>query len=151
MRLARTPYAPLQPKSRPAFAAFCAMTMRASTHGLERPRGMNAMRFRFPMFAAAILAFADPTIARAQGLTQFEVEQLAAQCVTCHQVYFGVRARRASGVPDIRGLEADTIARHLRDFKSGARDHLIMRHIASGFSEQEIIALAAYYASQPRD
>ncbi len=100
---------------------------------------------------AACAAVCDATQARAQGFTPGEVEQLAAQCASCHQVFFGTRARRASGVPDIRGQEAEELLEHLRDFKSGRRRHLIMTHIAGQLSEAEMLALSEYYAAQPRE
>lgn len=73
--------------------------------------------------------------------------QLAAQCVTCHQIYVGARARRASGVPEIRGMAPDEFVRHLSEFKSLRRPHLIMTDIAENLSDAEMRALSQYYSS----
>lgn len=89
------------------------------------------------------LAQGDPALALG--------EQLATQCVSCHQVFVGSRARRASGVPEIRGQSSEKLIEHLSDFRSGRRPHLIMSHIAQNLNEAEMLALARYYSAMAPD
>ena len=104
---------------------------------------MRTENYLIPAMATLLLANSTlPT--KAQAVASFEVEQLAAQCASCHQVFFGKRARRASGVPDIRGRQVEEIVKELADFRSGAREHLIMKDIAVNLTEADIQALAEY-------
>lgn len=48
------------------------------------------------------------------------------------------------------GLEADTIAAALLDFRSGARDGTLMPRIARGFSDSELQEIAAWIAETSR-
>ena len=50
--------------------------------------------------------------------------------------------------PLIAGQYADYLAKALRDYKSGVRDNAIMQGFASTLSEEDIVNLSAYYASQ---
>lgn len=51
--------------------------------------------------------------------------------------------------PLIAGQYADYLAKSLRDYKSGVRDNAIMQGFASTLSEDDIVNLAAFFASQP--
>lgn len=51
--------------------------------------------------------------------------------------------------PLIAGQYADYLAKSLRDYKSGVRDNAIMQGFASTLSEEDIVNLAAFFASQP--
>lgn len=51
--------------------------------------------------------------------------------------------------PLIAGQYADYLAKSLRDYKSGVRNNAIMQGFASTLSEDDIVNLAAFYASQP--
>ena len=51
--------------------------------------------------------------------------------------------------PLIAGQYADYLAKALRDYKSGVRNNAIMQGFASTLSEDDIVNLAAFFASQP--
>lgn len=110
-------------------------------------RVRRATRSRL-LAAVALLVLSGGRGAAAQENTERAIgEQLAAQCATCHQIYVGSRARRASGVPEIRGMAPEELIRHLDDFRTLRRAHPIMSDIAENLSEAEIRALANYYGS----
>jgi cytochrome subunit of sulfide dehydrogenase len=68
----------------------------------------------------------------------------AAGCSGCH----AVNARVETPVPPLAGRPAADIAKETIAFKSGERKGTIMDRIAKGFSDEEIQAIAAWYAAQ---
>jgi sulfide dehydrogenase cytochrome subunit len=51
-------------------------------------------------------------------------------------------------VPRLVGLDRAAIVRAMLDFRSGQRAGTVMDRIAKGFTDAEIQAIAAWYASQ---
>ena len=68
----------------------------------------------------------------------------AVSCSGCHPT----SARVASPVPRLAGRDRAELAKALLDFRSGARPGTVMDRIAKGFTDEEIQAIAAWYASQ---
>lgn len=68
----------------------------------------------------------------------------AAACSGCHP------ASRAVETPFTRltGRNAAEIATALQEFRTGARPGTVMDRIAKGFTDDEIKAIAAWYAAQ---
>jgi cytochrome c553 len=68
-------------------------------------------------------------------------------CRGCHGI---ARYRTAYpevySVPKLGGQQGAYIVKALQDYKSGLRTHATMRSIAATLSDQEITAIAAYYA-----
>jgi cytochrome subunit of sulfide dehydrogenase len=68
---------------------------------------------------------------------------LAAGCLGCH----------ASGgdprLPKLAGRNASEIVTAMKAFRSGSRPATVMNRIAKGFSDDEVAAIAAWYAAQP--
>ena len=81
--------------------------------------------------AAAVLASAEPPAG-------------AASCTGCHPV----SSRVTSPVPRLAGLDRAAIVRAMQDFRSGQRAGTVMDRIAKGFTDEEIQAIAAWYAAQ---
>ncbi len=81
--------------------------------------------------AAAVVAAAEPPAG-------------AAACSGCHPT----SSRVTSPVPRLIGLDRAAIARAMQDFRSGQRAGTIMDRIAKGFTDDEIQAIAAWYATQ---
>ena len=69
----------------------------------------------------------------------------AAACSGCHPT----SARVTSPVPRLAGLDRAAIVRAMRDFRSGTRAATVMDRIAKGFTDEEIQAIAAWYATPP--
>lgn len=69
-------------------------------------------------------------------------EYLAGECVTCHQ-----QSGEGASIPPIRGLPADYTVQALVEYKLGARDNNVMKLMAARLGDEEIAALAAYFAS----
>jgi cytochrome c553 len=73
-------------------------------------------------------------------------EYLSAQCVICHQLSGSV----AGGIPAIVGLPEQTFVEALEAYKTGKRDNSVMRNVAARLSQDDMAALAAYFAARKR-
>jgi sulfide dehydrogenase cytochrome subunit len=81
--------------------------------------------------AAAVVASAEPPTG-------------AAACSGCHPT----STRVTSPVARLAGLDRGAIVRAMQEFRSGQRAGTVMDRIAKGFTDDEIQAIAAWYASQ---
>jgi sulfide dehydrogenase cytochrome subunit len=68
----------------------------------------------------------------------------AASCTGCHPA----STRVTSPVPRLAGLERAAIVKAMQDFRSGQRAATVMDRIAKGFTDDEVQAIAAWYATQ---
>jgi len=94
------------------------------------------MMTRFTVAALAVLLGTGAALA--------EGPPGAASCSGCH----AASARVETPVPPIKGRSQADIADAMIDYKSGKRAGTIMDRIAKGFSDEEIRAIAAWYAGQ---
>jgi len=81
--------------------------------------------------AAAVVASAEPPAG-------------AVSCSGCHPA----SARVTSPVPRLAGQDRAAIVRAMQDFRSGQRAGTVMDRIAKGFTDDEIQALADWFAAQ---
>ena len=68
----------------------------------------------------------------------------AVSCSGCHPS----SARVASPIPRLAGRDKAELAKAMLEFRSGARTGTVMDRIAKGFTDDEIQAIAAWYAAQ---
>lgn len=66
----------------------------------------------------------------------------AASCLGCHAV-----AGSDSPVVPLSSLKAEQIESAMQAFRSGTRPATVMDRIAKGFSDEEVRAIAQWYAS----
>jgi cytochrome subunit of sulfide dehydrogenase len=71
---------------------------------------------------------------------------LANTCAGCHGT---LGASAGEAMPTIGGLDKGYLLRALDDYKTGLRPSTIMGRIMRGYSEQEVAAIASFYAKQP--
>jgi cytochrome c553 len=72
---------------------------------------------------------------------------MASACAICH----GTNGRAATkDVVPLAGLPAAHIASQMRAFRDGQRPATVMHQIAKGYNDQQIDALAAWFAAQKR-
>lgn len=71
---------------------------------------------------------------------------LASECVTCHLL-----EGEPQGVPSITGWETETFIAVLTEYRTRARVHDVMNTIAGRYGDEEIAALAAYFAEAGED
>jgi cytochrome c553 len=68
----------------------------------------------------------------------------AVSCSGCHPT----SSRVSSPVPRLAGQDRAAIVRAMQEFRSGQRAGTVMDRIAKGFTDDEIQALAAWFAAQ---
>ena len=85
----------------------------------------------FVSIAAVVVASAEPPAG-------------AAACSGCHPS----STRVTSPVPRLAGRDGAAIVKAMQDFRSGTRAGTVMDRIAKGFTDEEIQAIAAWYATQ---
>lgn len=68
-------------------------------------------------------------------------------CVTCHGAQG--EGNPAAGFPFLAGQGAEYIAEQIHNFASGERDNPVMHPIAKAMNDEQITAVAAYYAQLP--
>ncbi|MFN4193216.1 MAG: c-type cytochrome [Tabrizicola sp.] len=69
-------------------------------------------------------------------------EYLASECRTCHQI-----DGSDQGIPSITGWPAEDFVVAMHAYKQKLRPHPVMQMMASRLNEEEIAALAAYFAT----
>jgi cytochrome c553 len=70
-------------------------------------------------------------------------EVIAATCMSCH----GPGGKSLGTIPSLAGLQQDDFVKTLKEFRSGTRLASIMKRHASGYTDAEIEALGAFFAS----
>ncbi|OAI51545.1 hypothetical protein AYO46_08000 [Betaproteobacteria bacterium SCGC AG-212-J23] len=82
-----------------------------------------------------------------QAHAQDRAQQLASACAICH----GTDGRGDGKVlPPLAAMPREHIASQMRAFRDGQRPATVMHQIAKGYTDEQIDALAAYFAAQKR-
>lgn len=69
-------------------------------------------------------------------------EYLSAECVTCHQI-----SGKYDGIPPIVGWEPQRFWDVMREYQKKERDNKVMQTIAKSLDDEQLAALAVYFAS----
>ena len=124
-------------------------------HPEERPKGASRRthgRRYTPLFVARLRfckapAFAGITVLMVATITTradaAEAPAGASSCSGCHAASASVQ----TPVPALLGRPSGEIVRAMGQFRSGQRQATVMDRIAKGFSDDEIAAIAAWYAA----
>jgi cytochrome c553 len=74
-------------------------------------------------------------------------EYLSGQCTTCHQL-----SGKANGIPSIVGWDTESFIAVMDSYQKKERENKVMQSIAGSLSQEDIAALAAYFATiKPKD
>lgn len=95
--------------------------------------------YLWPLVATLTLCQAD---ARGEELYAYG-EYLSGECLTCHRL-----DEHTSGIPAIFGWPEERFIETLLLYKHGSRDNAAMRNVAASLGDEEMAALARYFASQ---
>jgi cytochrome subunit of sulfide dehydrogenase len=72
------------------------------------------------------------------------VRSWAAGCANCH----GTNGQAQPGLAALAGVPAAATVAKMQAFKSGALPATLMHQISKGYSDEQIQAIAAYFAAQ---
>jgi sulfide dehydrogenase cytochrome subunit len=93
------------------------------------------------------IALAALSCVALQAHAQDRPRQLASACAICH----GTDGRSdAKALPSLAGMPSEYLASQMRAFRDGQRPATVMHQIAKGYSDEQINALAAFFAAQKR-
>ena len=113
------------------------LSMRLPSCG-PRPRAL--------MLAALTLACSSHVVAD-DGKTLAPVNM--AMCRGCHGIaHYRTAYPEVYSVPKLGGQQAAYVVKALRDYKQGLRSHATMRSIAALQTDEQVAAIAAYYADK---
>ncbi|PUE39721.1 c-type cytochrome [Limnohabitans sp. Bal53] len=102
------------------------------------------MKIQHALTAAALVALS--------GLAQAQVDPLqarswAASCAACH----GTDGRAQPGMISLAGVPKEITTQKMLDYKAGrVPAATIMHQLAKGYSDEQIAAIAGYFAAQKR-
>ncbi|MCC0048841.1 MAG: c-type cytochrome [Rhodobiaceae bacterium] len=132
----------LVPGTRMTFAGFDAPQDRADV--IAYLRGFSASPANYPgadPTARQTDHDVDPAILALEGDPEYG-EYLSSECKTCHQT-----SGADKGIPPIVHLPRDTFVAAMHAYKDKARKHPVMNMLAGRLGNEEIAALAAYFAT----
>ena len=93
---------------------------------------------------ALALAAGVATNAFGQSADPKAARSLAATCANCH----GTGGVSVGEVESLAGKPREELVRKMQEFKSGARPATIMNQLAKGYTDEQIDAIAGWFASQ---
>lgn len=83
----------------------------------------------------------------AQTPEALQVRSWAASCANCH----GTQGQAQSPMQPLAGSPQELIVQRVMDFKSGkVPSATVMHQLAKGYSDEQIVAIAAFFAAQKR-
>jgi sulfide dehydrogenase cytochrome subunit len=98
-------------------------------------------------FVAVAVIVAIVTLAATTAIgegSDSRARSLAAACANCH----GTGGVSVGDLPSLAGRPRQEIVRMMREFKSGTRPATIMTQLARGYTDEQIEALAGWFAAQ---
>lgn len=145
------PYEPYRPIPLLVIAMVCALAIWGALTYLDDLGAAEAFLARTKPVAASPVTQKTPAAPRAEGLDNAPPEVLALvrqgrdpmwSCASCH----GEAGEGNASTPRLAGQVSQYLIKQLVDFRSGARDNAHMAYVTRSLSEDEIQALASYYA-----
>lgn len=91
----------------------------------------------------ALAGFVGLAVSGIAGAADMHTQVIAATCMSCH----GPGGNSVGAIPGIAGNSQERFVRVMQDFKSGKRVGTIMKKHAVGYTDAEIEAMGAYFAS----
>ena len=76
--------------------------------------------------------------------------RLAATCTGCHGTNGANGATRGNALPPLAGQPKERLLATLKDFKAGKQQATIMTQLIKGYTDEQLEALSAYFASQKK-
>jgi len=100
------------------------------------------MKRKLCMLAAG--AVLSMSVSHAQTPESLQVRSWAAACANCH----GTQGQALPGMVALAGMPKTLIVQKMQDYKAGRLPATVMHQLAKGYSDDQIGAIAAYFAAQ---
>lgn len=96
--------------------------------------------------AALSIALSAAALSPAQAAESIPAgARLAASCTGCHGTN---GATQGNALPPLAGQPKEQLLAALKDFKTGKRPATIMTQLTKGYTDEQLEALASYFAAQ---
>lgn len=96
---------------------------------------------------AALVLLTVSHMVSAQAPSALQVRSWAAACANCH----GTQGQALAPMQTLAGLPQEVMVQRMQDYKSGkVPSATVMHQLAKGYSDEQIVAIAAYFAAQKR-
>ena len=96
------------------------------------------------VFLASALLLVGMATVQASNLNQ--ARYIAANCANCH----GTNGNSVGGMESLAGYDRDKFISVMKAFKAGEKPATIMHQISQGYSDEQVAALADFFASQSK-
>lgn len=97
------------------------------------------------IFCVAVLWFATDVALAATGDTNPSGREIGANCTACH----GPNGRsKAAAIRSLAGMDKAAIISAVISFREGRRPSTVMQQLAKGYTDAQITAAAAFFATQ---
>jgi sulfide dehydrogenase cytochrome subunit len=96
------------------------------------------------VFLASVVLLAGMATVQASNLNQ--ARYIAANCANCH----GTNGNSVGGMESLAGYDRDKFISVMKAFKAGEKPATIMHQISQGYSDEQVAALADFFASQSK-
>lgn len=94
---------------------------------------------------AAALMLAAGVCAAAPALADTAGRDLAASCAACH----GTDGHATGRMATLAGRDREDLLTRLRGFRDGSQTATVMHQHAKGYTDEELVRIAEYFASRP--
>jgi sulfide dehydrogenase cytochrome subunit len=82
----------------------------------------------------------------AQAVDPLQARSWAGACANCH----GTNGNALAGSEPLAGMKREDIVQKMQDFKNGRKPATVMHQLAKGYSDEQITAIAGWFAAQKR-
>ena len=96
--------------------------------------------------ALSLLCAATSVSAQTSSPDPLQVRSWAAGCSGCH----GTDGRAEPGMISLAGVNKDDLVKKMQDYKTGRVPATVMHQLSKGYSDAQIVAIAAYFAAQKK-
>jgi cytochrome subunit of sulfide dehydrogenase len=83
---------------------------------------------------------------QAQAIDPLQVRSWAGACANCH----GTNGVAQAGNESLAGVNKDDLLKKMLDFKTGKKPATIMHQLSKGYTDEQLAALAGYFAAQKK-
>ena len=101
---------------------------------------------KFPNATMAVFLMMGLGCVQAQVPNAAQVRSWAAACANCH----GTNGQALPGMESLAGVNKDDLVKKMMDFKAGRKPATLMHQLSKGYSDEQIVAIATYFAAQKK-
>lgn len=95
----------------------------------------------------ALAALALPALSvHAQAPDPLQVRSWAGGCANCH----GTNGQAQAGIEALAGMRQEDLVQKMLDFKNGRKPATVMHQLSKGYTDEQIAAIAGYFAAQKK-